>query len=91
MLDRFNRRLLIATVFILVVVRDRILGLVVDSVSDVVTISQKDIEASPDFGTKVDASFLSGIGKSGDKLVALLNIDQLLTEGYMQEAAAATT
>jgi purine-binding chemotaxis protein CheW len=79
------------TVIILVVVRDRILGLVVDSVSDVVTISQKDIEASPDFGTKVDASFLSGIGKSGDKLVALLNIDQLLTEGYMQEAAAATT
>jgi purine-binding chemotaxis protein CheW len=78
------------TVIILVVVRDRILGLVVDSVSDVVTISQKDIEASPDFGTKVDASFLSGIGKSGDKLVALLNIDQLLTEGYMQEAAAAT-
>jgi len=78
------------TVIILVVVRDRILGLVVDSVSDVVTISSKDIEASPDFGTKVDASFLSGIGKSGDKLVALLNIDQLLTEGYMQEAAAAT-
>jgi len=33
---------------------------------------------------------LRGIGKSGDKLVALLNIDQLLTEGYMQEAAAAT-
>jgi len=78
------------TVIILVVVRDRILGLVVDSVSDVINISQKDIQASPDFGTKVDANFLSGIGKSGDKLVALLNIDQLLTEGYMQEAIAAT-
>jgi purine-binding chemotaxis protein CheW len=73
-----------------VVVRDRIIGLVVDSVSDVVSISQKDIEASPDFGTKVDVSFLSGIGKSGDKLVALLNVDQLLTEKYMQDAAAAT-
>jgi len=78
------------TVIILVVVRDRIIGLVVDSVSDVVSISQKDIEASPDFGTKVDVSFLSGIGKSGDKLVALLNVDQLLTEKYMQDAAAAT-
>jgi len=60
-------------------------------VSDVVSISQKDIEASPDFGTKVDVSFLSGIGKSGDKLVALLNVDQLLTEKYMQDAAAATS
>lgn len=78
------------TVIILVIVRDRTLGLVVDSVSDVVHMSQKDIQASPDFGTKVDVKFLSGIGKSGDKLVALLNIDQLLTEGYMQEAAAAT-
>jgi len=78
------------TVIILVVVRDRTIGLVVDSVSDVVSISQKDIEASPDFGTKVDVGFLSGIGKSGGKLVALLNIDQLLTEGYMQDAAAAT-
>ena len=78
------------TVIILVIVRDRTLGLVVDSVSDVVRMSQKDIQASPDFGTKVDVKFLSGIGKSGDKLVALLNIDQLLTEGYMQEAAAAT-
>jgi purine-binding chemotaxis protein CheW len=78
------------TVIILVVVRGRILGLVVDSVSDVVSISQKDIGAPPDFGTKVNVSFLNGIGKSGDKLVALLNIDQLLTEGYMQEASTAT-
>lgn len=78
------------TVIILVIVRDRTLGLVVDSVSDVVHMSQKDIQASPDFGTKIDVKFLSGIGKSGDKLVALLNIDQLLTEGCMQEAAAAT-
>jgi len=78
------------TVIILVVVRGRILGLVVDAVSDVVSISQKDIEASPDFGTRVNVGFLSGIGKSGDKLVALLNIDQLLTEGYMQETTAAT-
>lgn len=78
------------TVIILVIVRDRTLGLVVDSVSDVVHMSQKEIQASPDFGTKIDVKFLSGIGKSGDKLVALLNIDQLLTEGCMQEAAAAT-
>jgi len=77
------------TVIILVVVRGRILGLVVDSVSDVVSISQKDIGAPPDLGAKVNVNFLNGIGKSGDKLVALLNIDQLLTEGYMQEASAA--
>lgn len=76
------------TVIVVVVVRDRIMGLVVDSVSDVLNISKKDIQSPPDFGAKVDVSVLTGIGKSGDKLVALLNIDRLLTEGEMQEAGA---
>ena len=76
------------TVIVVVVVRDRIMGLVVDSVSDVLNIRQKDIQASPEFGTKVDVSFLNGIGKSGDKLVALLNIDRLLSESELQETAA---
>ena len=76
------------TVIVVVVVRDRIMGLVVDSVSDVLNISKKDIQPPPDFGAKVDVSVLNGIGKSGDKLVALLNIDRLLTEGEMQEAGA---
>jgi len=68
------------TVIVVVVVRDRIMGLVVDSVSDVLNISKKDIQSPPEFGAKVDVSVLTGIGKSGDKLVALLNIDRLLTE-----------
>ena len=75
----------ILTVIIVVVVRDRIMGLVVDSVSDVLNISQKDIQAPPEFGTKVDVSFLNGIAKCGDKLVALLNIDRLLSENEIQK------
>ena len=77
----------ILTVIIVVVVRDRIMGLVVDSVSDVLNISKKDIQAPPEFGTKIDVSFLNGIAKSGDNLVELLNIDRLLTESEMQKAA----
>jgi purine-binding chemotaxis protein CheW len=37
----------------------------------------------------VDVSFLNGIGKAGDKLVALLDMDRLLTDGDMQEATKA--
>jgi len=77
------------TVIVVVVVRDRIMGLVVDSVSDVLNISKKDIQAPPEFGTKVDVSVLSGIGKSGDKLVALLDIDRLLIDPAIEEAVAA--
>jgi purine-binding chemotaxis protein CheW len=76
------------TVIVVVVVRDRIMGLVVDSVSDVLNIDKNDIQPPPQFGAKVDVSVLTGIGKSSDKLVALLNIDRLLTESEMQEAAS---
>ena len=76
------------TVIVVVVVQDRIMGLVVDSVSDVLNISKQDIQAPPEFGAKVDVSVLTGIGKSGDKLVALLNIDRLLSEDEQQNASA---
>jgi purine-binding chemotaxis protein CheW len=77
------------TVIIVVVVRDKVMGLVVDSVSDVLNIDKKDIQAPPQFGAKVDVSFLNGIGKSGDKLVALLDMDRLLSESDTQETPVA--
>jgi purine-binding chemotaxis protein CheW len=76
------------TVIIVVVVRDKVMGLVVDSVSDVLNIDKKDIQPPPQFGAKVDVSFLNGIGKSGDKLVTLLDMDRLLAGGDVQELAA---
>lgn len=72
------------TVIIVVVVRDKVMGLVVDAVSDVLNIDKKDIQPPPQFGAKVDVSFLNGIGKSNDKLVALLDMDRLLLDDEMQ-------
>lgn len=69
---------------IIVVVRDKVMELVVDSVSDVLNIDKKDVQAPPKFGGKVDVSFMNGIGKSGDKLVALLDMDRLLCDGEVQ-------
>lgn len=77
------------TVIVVVVVKEKIMGLVVDAVSDVLTIDKKDIQPAPQFGAKVDISFLNGIGKSGDKLIALLDMDRLLSDGDMQQAAMA--
>lgn len=77
------------TVIIVVVVRDKVMGLVVDAVSDVLNIDKKDIQSPPQFGVKVDVSFLNGIGRCGDKLVALLDIDRMLSEGDPSVAAAA--
>lgn len=78
------------TVIIVVVIRDKVMGLVVDSVSDVLDIERKDIQPSPQFGSKIDVNFINGIGKSGEKLVALLDIDRLLSEGETQATVVAT-
>lgn len=77
------------TVIIVVVVRDKVMGLVVDSVSDVLNIDRKDIQPPPQFGAKVDVSFMNAIGKSGDKLVALLDMGRLLSDGNLTEATVA--
>ena len=77
------------TVIVVVVVKEKIMGLVVDSVSDVLNIDKRDIQVPPQFGTNVNVSFLNGIGRSGDKLVALLDMDRLLTDGEMQEPGSA--
>jgi purine-binding chemotaxis protein CheW len=74
------------TVIIVVVVKEKIMGLVVDAVSDVLNIDKKDIQPPPQFGAKVDISFLNGIGKSGEKLIALLDMDKLLSEEDVQTA-----
>jgi purine-binding chemotaxis protein CheW len=76
------------TVIVVVVVREKIMGLVVDAVSDVLNIDKKDIQAAPQFGAKVDVSFLNGIGKSGDKLIALLDMDRLLSDEDVTDTAA---
>ena len=76
------------TVIVVVVIQEKIMGFVVDAVSDVLNIDKKDIQPPPQFGAKVDVSFLNGIGKSGDKLVALLDMDRLLSDSDLQEVAA---
>ena len=69
------------TVIIVVTVGPRTLGLVVDAVSDVITVPPADIQAAPDFGSRLDVRFLSGIVGAGDTLVILLDIDRVLEDG----------
>jgi purine-binding chemotaxis protein CheW len=65
------------TVIIVVTVGAKVMGLIVDAVSDVLNISKGDIEAAPDFGGQVEANYISGMAKASDKLVALLDIDRV--------------
>jgi purine-binding chemotaxis protein CheW len=53
-------------------------GIVVDSVEDVLDISEDQIEGAPGFGAKLRADFIAGIGKIGERFVILLNINRVL-------------
>jgi purine-binding chemotaxis protein CheW len=55
------------------------MGTIVDEVSEVLDIQSTQIENSPEFGTSVDTSFILGIGKVGQKVVLLLDVDKVLS------------
>ena len=56
----------------------RTMGVVVDSVSDVITINKAEVQNAPDFGTKVNNEFINGLISVDERMVILLNVDKLL-------------
>jgi purine-binding chemotaxis protein CheW len=59
--------------------RTILMGIVVDSVSEVLNIKEADIEATPAFGTKLDTEFILGMAKVGGGIKILLDIDRVLS------------
>jgi len=56
----------------------RTMGFVVDAVSDVYHVTVDQIKAAPDFGSSVNTEFVKGLATVEDKMVILLDIDQLV-------------
>jgi len=69
--NRFN-------VIVVVTVGTRVMGLVVDAVSDVISIPTDDIQVPPDFGDHAGARAVNGLANAGEKVLLLLNIDRVL-------------
>jgi purine-binding chemotaxis protein CheW len=67
------------TVVIVVKVRAKAVGLVVDAVSDVLEIASSDVRETPDCG-RTDLRFITGIATVGEKLVVLLETEKLLND-----------
>ena len=69
------------TVVIVLNVKGRVVGAVVDSVSDVLQLSKDAVKAAPELGSSMDTSFITGIGNVGDRMLILMDI-----EGFMSSA-----
>lgn len=56
-----------------------VIGVIVDSVSEVLAIAPSQIEKAPQFGAKLRPDFIAGMGKIDDKFVIILNVDKVLS------------
>ena len=66
-------------------------GVVVDSVSEVLAIADSEIESPPSFGAKIRTDFINGMGKVGGKFVIILHADRVLSVDEMSMLTQAKT
>ena len=69
------------TIVIMLHVHNRVIGIVVDGVSDVVRLTEDEVRPPPDFGVIFDSRFLKGLATVDDRMIILVNIEQLISSG----------
>ena len=77
------------TVVIILNIHGTMIGAVVDSVSDVVTLSSESIKEAPQFDTAIDARFISGIANVGERMLIVMDMGALLSKTEMGMMASA--
>jgi purine-binding chemotaxis protein CheW len=83
------------TVVIILNVAGRVVGAVVDSVSDVLELDEKQIKPAPEFNSLLEAGYITGLGTvesgEGERLLILVDIERLMSSpdmGLLERAAA---
>lgn len=76
------------TCVIVVDIKDLSLGLIVDSVAEVLTIPEEDIVEPPQMNKNVNNRYIKNIGKVGSDVKLLLDCERLLTEGELEELSS---
>lgn len=71
------------TVVIILNIEGRIVGMVVDSVSDVTTLLPEQVKDAPEMGTTFNADFLIGLGTLENRMLILVDIDKLMSSPEM--------
>ncbi len=67
------------TVVIILNLHNRIVGIVVDSVSDVMELPAESLKAAPDVDSVIDSDAVLGLGSLGDRMLILLDIEKLMS------------
>ena len=70
-----------STVVIILSLTDRMVGIVVDSVSDVVEFGAEDIQPAPELGACTASSFVRGLATVGERMLIVVDIEGMLGQG----------
>jgi purine-binding chemotaxis protein CheW len=76
------------TVTIILNVKNRVVGAVVDAVSDVMELPAESVKPAPEMSSVVDAKFITGLGQVGDRMLILLDIESLILSPSLGLAGA---
>lgn len=76
------------TVVIILNLRNRVVGIVVDSVSDVMELAADNVKAAPDIESVIDNDCILGLGSVGERMLILLDIEKLMSSVDMGLVAA---
>lgn len=72
------------TVVIILSVANRVVGAVVDAVSDVISLTPEQIKPAPEFSASLETRFIVGLGTIDQRMLILLDIERLMTSADMQ-------
>jgi purine-binding chemotaxis protein CheW len=78
-----NPRYDASTVMIVLRIAGRVIGIVVDAVSDVVRLAASEIKAAPQLGSVVDSTYLAGLATQDERMILLLDIEKFLSSGEL--------
>ena len=72
------------TVVIILNLESRVVGMVVDGVSDVIALTPEQIKDAPQFGATLDTKYLMGLGTVDDRMLILVDIEKLMSSHDME-------
>jgi len=71
------------TVVIILNIGSRVMGMVVDSVSDVITLKPEQIKPAPEMGSVLDTGYLIGLGTIDQRMLILVDLEKLMSSDEM--------
>lgn len=76
-----------ATRIVIIEAENQVVGILVDSVAEVVDLRSSEIETAPNVGNDESSKYIQGVSSKGDELLILVDVNKLLTDEEWQEVA----